>query len=112
MSDPRELLDSCDIYLHLGLNEGAPLALAEAAMAGKPIVAASEGGIPELLTDDVNAILVSPHPAAVADSIERLICSKPLRQRLGNSARDHAVAHWTWSLIADQYLQLYRNQTK
>ena len=104
---PVQLLQACDIYLHLGLNEGAPLAIAEAAMAARPILAAHEGGLPELLTDGVNALLTAADPKSVADCIERMVRSEPLRRRLGNAAREHALANWNSPHIVDQYLELY-----
>jgi len=55
------------------VDEGLGLVVAEALVAGVPVVAARSGGIPDLLTDPDAGVLVPPaDPAALADAIERV----------------------------------------
>lgn len=54
--------------------ENSPLVIHEAFLAGVPVVGSRVGGVAELVTDEVNGLLVEPFsPAALAAAIERLI---------------------------------------
>ncbi len=68
----------------------------EALAAGKPVVAAHVGAIPEVLTDGEHAVLVEPNdPAAIADAVLRLLEDGELRGRLAAQGRAHVMANFT-----------------
>jgi glycosyltransferase involved in cell wall biosynthesis len=68
--------------------EGLPNAVLEAMAAGLPVIATTVGGIPEIVIDDVNGILVRPHaPSELAGAIARLTGDPLLRERLGAAGR-------------------------
>jgi glycosyltransferase involved in cell wall biosynthesis len=68
--------------------EGLPVVLMEAMAAGVPCVATRIAGIPELIEDGVNGILVPPSDVeALERAISRLMDNEPLRRRLGEAAR-------------------------
>ncbi|HWQ20078.1 MAG TPA: glycosyltransferase family 4 protein, partial [Methanotrichaceae archaeon] len=54
IDSPYVPLALCDIYTHISLGEGLPIALLEAMSMGKPIIATSVGGIPEAIKDGYN----------------------------------------------------------
>lgn len=63
--------------------EVMPLVLMEAMAAARPVVASQVGGVPEIVEDEVNGLLVPPGDAqALARSLQRLIYDAPLRARL------------------------------
>jgi glycosyltransferase involved in cell wall biosynthesis len=63
--------------------------IAEAMAHGKPVVATRVGGIPELISDDVNGYLVGRGDArAMSDRILKLLSDPDLRERLGASGRE------------------------
>jgi glycosyltransferase involved in cell wall biosynthesis len=71
-----------------GERDGIPNVLLEAMATGLPLVTTNISGIPELVTDGVDGLLVPPaDPAALAVALESLLCSAPLRQQLGATAR-------------------------
>lgn len=71
-----------------GDRDGIPNVLAEAMAMELPVVATRISGIPELVTTDVNGLLVPQRdPIALANAIERLLCDAQLRDRLGKEAR-------------------------
>ena len=71
-----------------GKREGIPVVLMEAMSCGLPVVASRLSGIPELVDDDVEGLLVPPGDAVIlASAIERLIDDPDLRARLGSAAR-------------------------
>jgi glycosyltransferase involved in cell wall biosynthesis len=68
--------------------EGLPLAVLESMAAGVPVVATRVGGIPELVVDGVNGLLVPPgDPQAAAEAVGRLLDDPPLARRLGEAGR-------------------------
>lgn len=89
------------------VDEGFPLACIEAMSSGKAVVATRTGGIPELISDGQNGILVEKGDiASLANSIARLVADEHLRDRLGRSAFESA-ARLDWEAIADQYLEVF-----
>lgn len=75
---------SADIYIQPSRSEGIGLALMEAASASLPLVGTKVGGIPEVVRDGDNGILVeSENPEMLAEAISRLLRDTESRQRLG-----------------------------
>ena len=82
-------------------NEGMPVTLIEAAMAGVPSVTTDVGSAREVVLDGVTGLVVAPSAAAVADGLLRLL-DKDLRHQMGAAARARAEAEFgTRRLIAD-----------
>jgi glycosyltransferase involved in cell wall biosynthesis len=71
--------------------EGISKALLEAAAAGRPIVTCDVPGCRDVVTDDIEGLLVPPRDAvALANALERLLCDPSLRGRYGAAARARA----------------------
>lgn len=86
--DLARIMAGTDIFVLPSVLEGQPLGLVEAMAYGRPIVATSVGGIPELIEDGVNGLLCRPADVeALADRICRLAGDPALRSRLGKAAR-------------------------
>lgn len=67
-------LQQSTIFVLPSLSEGTPRVILEAMMCGLSIVATRVGGIPEMLTDGVNGILVPPrNEKAIAEAIKRVL---------------------------------------
>ena len=84
------------------IEEGLGLVFLEAAAAGLPIIATRMGGIPEVVRDDFNGLLLRQRDDAseLAEKITRLLGDAPLRQRLGQQGRDWVRADFSWEKIA------------
>jgi glycosyltransferase involved in cell wall biosynthesis len=68
------------------LREAQGISLLEAMARRVPVVASAVGGIPEVVTDGVDGLLVPPaSPGALADALIRLARSEPMRRRLGEA---------------------------
>jgi glycosyltransferase involved in cell wall biosynthesis len=97
---PREdvlaLMGVCDIFVMPSRSEGTPIALLEAAALRKPILATSVGGIPELLENGQECILVpSGNLSELANGIRMLILDKSLARRLAENAYQRASRDFT-----------------
>jgi colanic acid/amylovoran biosynthesis glycosyltransferase len=75
-----------------GQREGIPGAVVEAMAAGLPIVSTHHGGIPEVVRDGREGLLVRDGDVGeLADAVERLLGDEPLRRALGNAAATRAA---------------------
>jgi len=98
------------IFVHPSLWEELGLAVAEAQRWGLPIVASNVGGIPELVTDEVDGLLVPPGDAvALADAIERLLTDDRLRERLAAEARERSLSHRSWDDVGAEFYDALLN---
>jgi glycosyltransferase involved in cell wall biosynthesis len=85
--DVPRLLAGSDVFVLPSRQEGLPLALMEAVSSGLPIVATDVGGLPNLLTDRVDALLVqAERPEAIAQALLDLVDDPELRLRLSAAA--------------------------
>ncbi len=108
--DARAIIAAADVFVVPSRTEGTPLALLEAMALERPIVATAVGGLPELLTNDENALLVPPEsPAALAGAIVRLLGDRDLAERLGAAARATVEREASARVTAADYLDVYRN---
>jgi glycosyltransferase involved in cell wall biosynthesis len=90
--DALRLLAGADVFVLASHQEGLPVSLMEAMSVGLAIVATSVGGVPHVLTDGEDALVVAPgRPDLVAGAIERLRDDDALRQELGRAARRHST---------------------
>jgi glycosyltransferase involved in cell wall biosynthesis len=103
------LLSESDVFVLPSYCEGLPVGLLEAMACGVPVVATRVGGIPDVVEDGVNGLLVEPgQPQALARAMIAMLTDDALRIRLREAAhRDARSRYSTESVIADLEL-LYR----
>jgi glycosyltransferase involved in cell wall biosynthesis len=90
--DVLRLMAAADIYVLASHQEGMPVTLMEATSVGLPIVATSVGGVPQVITDGVEGLIVPPgDPERLADALQRVAADPVLRDRLGRAARDKSA---------------------
>src|SRR5262249_291409 len=81
----RGLLGCAGVFLLPSLREGSPLALLEAMSHGLPVVAASVGGVPDIISDGQEGFLYSPLDTALAARrIEELLRDVDRRRGMGS----------------------------
>jgi glycosyltransferase involved in cell wall biosynthesis len=89
------------------MSEGFGLTLLEANASGRPCVASNTGGIPEVIRDGYNGLLVPPNdPQALAQTIIRLAKDDRKRREMGRNGRRVAVSH-DWRIIAKRTEAVY-----
>lgn len=106
--DVGSYLAAFDLFLFPSAGDGMGSSILEAMQAGVAVIASDAGGIPDLIDDGDNGLLVpAGDAAALATAIERLLADDNLRQRLITAARERLPA-FAPEAIATAYLQLYR----
>jgi glycosyltransferase involved in cell wall biosynthesis len=108
--DIPALLSAADIYVHTSVVEGFGIAIIEAMAIGLPVVATNVGGIPEIITNGENGILVPPeNPQALAKAIVDLIEHPEKRKILAEKGKQHVKANFTYQIMVKEYMQVYNN---
>lgn len=86
--DIYDLIAAMDIFVLPSLSEGVPMALLEAMALGTPVVATAVGGVPEIVTNRANGLLVPPRDeCALADACLELALNRPWALTLAGRAR-------------------------
>jgi len=107
-----DLLAAMDVLVSSSSFEGMPLAVLEWMSAAKPIVATRVGGVPSLLRDEEEGLLVDPADVgALAAALRRLLDDTALARRLGEAARRRQQTEFrladTVEAVQDLYETLY-----
>lgn len=93
--DVRDLIGELDVAVCSSDFEGTPLSVLEYMQASLPIVATRVGGVPDIIADGSEGVLVEPRdPGALANAIDRLLRDRDLAARLGAGARRRQLAEF------------------
>jgi glycosyltransferase involved in cell wall biosynthesis len=107
-NDLQKFYFLCDIYVCPSLLEGFGLTLVEAMAAGKPIIANNSSAIPEII-GDAGVLINSLDPELLARSIASLLKDDQNRKCLGIKAHKRFIQQFSWSVVANKLLDIYRN---
>lgn len=103
-----KLFAVCDIFVLPSLLEGCPLSILEALAAGAPIVSINVGGIPELVKQDRNGILVNPKdPDQLAEAIISILQNKEKSEKIQKNNYNDSREFFTWQKTAKLTEKVY-----
>lgn len=106
--DIPDLLHALDIFVLPSHSEGVSLALLEAMAAGLPVIASAVGGLPEVVTDGENGLLIPPQdPEALARALERLLSDPAWAKKLGENARKHVKENFSLDRLGREINEIY-----
>lgn len=89
--------------------DNCPMVVLEAMAAGLPVAASRVGGVPDLITHELDGLMFDPNnPADVKACIERLVKEPETRARLGAAGRFTAQERFHPKVIAAAHLEIYR----
>lgn len=96
----------CDIFTHVVYKEAISLAVLEAMSMGKPIIATNIGGIPEIIYNGKNGILISPDKKEIIEKISYLFENKTIAETMGYNAKLFSNK-FTWNKVVEEIINLY-----
>lgn len=109
-NDVQRILPAFDIYALSSRSEGLPLCVAEAFVAGLPVVATAVGGVPEIVIDEHTGLLIPKEdPQRMAAAISRLHHSREFADTLGKNGRQHFQQYLTVQHMVEQTVNCYAN---
>ena len=111
-TDAPKLFAASDIILSTSENEGMPIALIEAQLASKPVVATNVGGVAEVVINNKTGFVTRKNTEEIAEALEKLINSKALRITQGKAAKAHATKAFSVEKMIKAHVSLYKKLAK
>jgi len=105
----ERVLSAADVVILTSDNEGTPLSLIQAGMAGLPVVTTNVGSVPEIVLDNITGIITDSDIHEMADAIEKLWRDPELRVNMGVSAQEFTAANFGVRRLISDHENLYKN---
>ena len=107
--DVLSLHKAFDVFVMSSVTEGLGTSIIDAMACGKPVVATSVGGIPELVVNGETGFLVAPRDhEGMARALTALLKDESLRQRMGEAGRTRARVDFSAERMVQDTLRVYR----
>jgi glycosyltransferase involved in cell wall biosynthesis len=107
-SDTISLYEAMDVYALSSLREGLPNVLLEAMALEVPVLATRVAGVPKLITDGANGLLVEPGSVdLLAEALANLLGDAALRDRLGRAGRATVEAKYSFAVRMEKIRAIY-----
>lgn len=107
-TDMDKILPAMDAVVHPALMEGLGVSLLEAAASGVPIIASRAGGMPEIVLDGVNGMLVEPGDVmGLTEAMTRMLEGEELRRTQGVAARKHVLSKFAIPAMVEGNQRVY-----
>ena len=111
-AEAADLFGAADIILSTSENEGMPVALIEAQLAGKPVVATDVGSVSEVILNHETGIVTNKNAGSIASALESLVIDKAKRAEMGRLALARAQALFSVDRMINAHVELYRSIMK
>ncbi|MBT5470092.1 MAG: glycosyltransferase [Nitrospina sp.] len=105
-----DLLVVPSIIDSLGETEGAPVVVMEAMAAGKPIIASDVGGISDMVSDNLNGIIVQPKDVTALTEAFKTIYYENSLQTMGKKSFE-IIQDYDWKSIGEKYKNAFSNSS-
>ena len=103
-------LKNFDIFVLPSIKEGLPYVILEAGLAGLPVIASNVGGIPEIIGNGKEGLLVPPaNSEELAKAIRKLTDDKTLRENLAKNLNEKIQKEFSLKKMLEQTMSLYKN---
>ena len=106
--DIEEVLAISDLVLLTSDNEGTPIALIQAGMAGIASVSTNAGSIAEVLVNDQTGLITDFSVKNIADALEKLASNSQLRKQYGQAASQFCLGKFHTEIMISNYSKLYK----
>lgn len=104
-----EFVKAADVAVFTSHAEAFPRTVAEYMALGKPIVASNVSGVPEMINDGINGLLVDPSkPKEFGEAIKKLYFNAALAEKLGRKARDDYYKNFSKKHQIENALRIFQ----
>ena len=110
-SDIENILSASDIVVLTSDNEGTPISLIQAGLAGKPTVSTNVGSVKEIVLDGKTGFITELTPDSIAKAITSLINDEVIRKNFGAAANVHTHANYGVERLVKDHSLLYKEIT-
>jgi glycosyltransferase involved in cell wall biosynthesis len=111
-ADAADVLGACDIILSTSENEGMPVALIEAQLAGKPVVATDVGSVSEVIANHETGLVTNKNAGSIASAVNALLLDSQKRKEMGKLATSRAQALFSVDRMVNAHIELYKSIVK
>jgi len=108
----EDVFGASEIILSTSKNEGMPVALIEAQLAGKPVVATDVGSVSEVVLNHETGIVTNKNAGSIALALETLLLDKQKRTEMGTLATSRANALFSVDRMINAHIALYKSIVK
>ena len=108
-SEAQDLFGLVDVVLSTSENEGMPIALIEAQMAGKPVVATDVGSVSEVVLNGETGFVTSKSTSELVQALEKLVSDSEMRGEFAAAATQHSRRHFSVATMIDEHVKLYES---
>jgi len=108
----EDVFGASEIILSTSENEGMPVALIEAQLAGKPVVATDVGSVSEVVLNHETGIVTNKNAGSIALALETLLLDKQKRTEMGTLATSRANALFSVDRMINAHIALYKSIVK
>ncbi|OYR48485.1 hypothetical protein DJ73_19385 [Halorubrum sp. Ea1] len=99
-----------DVCIMPSLKEAVSISALESMATGTPLIGTKVGGLPEIISDGENGLLVPPKdPEAISKAINELYSSPNILDRMSRNARDTVRKRYSWETITKNTIEIYEN---
>ena len=106
-TDPAIFWSAVDIAISTSDNEGMPVALIEAQLAGVPVIATNVGSNSEVIKDEVTGLLTNKNVNSLVGAIGRFISFPTLIKTMGDKGKEKASKEFSPEKIIQAHVDLY-----
>lgn len=106
--DAARLLKACDVFVLPSRSEGLGYVVLEAGLASLPVIASKVGGISEIITSEVNGLLVTPEDVSgLSNAMTTLARDEGLREKLGRALHQRVRDQFSFSHMITNTIAVY-----
>ena len=105
----QDLFGVSDLILATSENEGMPIALIEAQLAGKPVVATDVGGVSEVIANHETGLVTNKNAGSIAAALNSLILDTQKRTQMSTLATSRARALFSIEQMVNAHVSLYHS---
>jgi glycosyltransferase involved in cell wall biosynthesis len=105
----EDLFGAADIILSTSENEGMPIALIEAQLAGKPVVATDVGGVSEVIANHETGLVTNKNAGSIAAAVKSLILDTQKRTQMSTLAASRSRVLFSVDQMVNAHVSLYHS---